>query len=372
MDYETPWLHHRLAIRTLQADYEYMHASFGAGNYGGVANINAARLSAGVVFHVRSISSPVPVTLACAASPETIYQGDPVLVSATAGNLNPKDHVVYGWSGTGVSGAGATAKVDTTTLAPGEYTITGNVKEGKLGEEGEKPWESATCGAGLTVKAFEPPTISCAANPSVIKPGDTSAITATAVSPQNRPLTYSYAATEGTISGSGPSTEYSSTGAATGTVGITCNVSDDKGHTASANTTVNIEAPVESPKPYSSALCSISFSNDPKRPTRVDNEAKACLDQVALDLKQQSDAKLVIIGESTQAERDETEKEQKYAEHHKRTKIEEFAAQRAVNTKEYLVTDQGIEQLTDHSGNQRYRRADGDELHRSSRRKLLQ
>ena len=31
---------------------------------------------------------------------------------------------------------------------------------------------------------------------------------------------------------------------------------------------------------------------------RVDNEAKACLDQVALDLKQQPDAKAVVVGEA--------------------------------------------------------------------------
>jgi ribosomal protein S11 len=91
------------------------------------------------------------------------------------------------------------------------------------------------------------------------------------------------------------------------------------------------------------ALCSITFTKDTKRPDRVDNEAKACLDQVALDLKQQADAKVVVIGESTQAEKDKTTKEAAMAEHHKKTKVEEFAAQRAVNTKEYLVTDQGID-----------------------------
>ena len=52
VDYETPWFNHRLAIRVFQADYEYMHADFGPGVFGGRANINAARLSGGVVFHV--------------------------------------------------------------------------------------------------------------------------------------------------------------------------------------------------------------------------------------------------------------------------------------------------------------------------------
>ena len=58
MDYETPWFNHRLAIRLFQADFEYMHADFGPVVYGGRANINAARLSAGVVIHAGSIAPP--------------------------------------------------------------------------------------------------------------------------------------------------------------------------------------------------------------------------------------------------------------------------------------------------------------------------
>jgi len=343
MDYETPWFNHHLALRVFQADYEYMHADFGAGYYGGRANINAARLSAGLVFHVGQIAPPPPVTLACTASPTTVFPGDAVTVTASAGNLDPKLNAVYSWTGTGVTGNGATATVATGSLAAGTYSVQGTVKEGKAGKEGLKPWETANCSASFTVKEYEPPTISCSANPSTIKPGETSTITSTAVSPQNRPLTYSYTASAGSVSGSGATAEFSSAGAPTGVVGITCNVADDKSHTASANTSVTIEAPVVAPKPHASALCSISFTTDTKRPTRVDNEAKACLDQVALDLKQQADAKVVVIGESTQAERDMTAKQEKLAKRRKHTVVEEYAAQRAVNAKDYLVTDQGID-----------------------------
>jgi ribosomal protein S11 len=251
--------------------------------------------------------------------------------------------VIYSWSGSGVTGNGTTATVATGTLAPGSYSVQGTVKEGKPGKEGLKPWQTASCSASFTVKEFEPPTISCSANPTTIRPGDTSAITSQGVSPQNRPLTYSYTASAGSVSGSGTSATFSSAGAPTGAVGITCNVSDDKGHSASANTTVTIEAPPPPPQPHAQALCSISFSTDKKRPTRVDNEAKACLDQVALDLKQQADAKAVVIGQSTADEKAATTKQQAYAVRHKKAKVTMYAEQRAVNTKEYLVTDQGID-----------------------------
>jgi hypothetical protein len=128
-------------------------------------------------------------------------------------------------------------------------------------------------------------------------------------------------------------------------VTITCNVADDKGHNASATTTATIEAPPPPPQPHTQALCSINFVNDKTRPVRVDNEAKACLDEVALDLQKQTDAKAVVVGESNAKEKAAQEKEAKYLAKHKhaKPKVENFAAQRAVNTKEYLVTDKGID-----------------------------
>ena len=249
MDYETPLFNHRLAIRVFQADYEYMHADFGPVVYGGRANINAARLSGGVVFHAGSIAPPAPPTIACAANPTTVFPGDPVTVTATASGLNPKENAVYSWSGDGVSGTGTTATVSTGSLAPGTYTVKCGVKEGKPGKEGLKPWQVADGSTTFTVKDFEPPTISCSANPTTINPGDSATITATAASPQNRPLTYSYTATAGTITGSGSTATYSSAGAPSGETNVTCNVADDKGHSATANTALTIAPPPPPPGP---------------------------------------------------------------------------------------------------------------------------
>lgn len=287
-----------------------------------------------------------PITLSASANPPAVFPGEPVTVTATPGSVSTKKNnsVIYNWSGTGASGNGTSTTIQTASLDPGNYTVKAEVKQGKKGKEGLKPGQTADASANFTVKPFEPPTISCAVNPSTIKPGDPATVTATAMSPQNRPLTYSYSATGGTISGSGTTATYSSAGAATGAVGITCNVADDKSHTASANTNLTIVAPPPPPPPpHTSTLCSISFATDKKRPTRVDNEAKACLDEVALDLQRQSDAKAVIVGESNAKENAITAKQQKVAAKHKKAKVSLFAAQRAVNAKDYLVTEKGID-----------------------------
>jgi len=314
LDYETPLLNHRLAIRIFQADYEYIHADFGtmAIPAGGRANINAARLSAGIVLHVGSIAPPPPVTIACSANPTTVFPGDPVTVTATAGMLDPKLNAVYSWSGDGVTGTGTTATVATAALAPGTYTVKCGVKEGKPGKEGLKPWEFADSSATYTVKQFEPPTVSCSASPTDLKPGDSSTITATGVSPQNRPLTYTYSAASGTVSGSGASASYSSTGAPTGPVAITCNVSDDKGQTATANTSVTIEAPPPPPGPSPEqvrlearlALHSVFFPTAQPRAAHPEGglveSQQGTLSTLATDFKQylsiKPDARLTLTG----------------------------------------------------------------------------
>jgi histone deacetylase complex regulatory component SIN3 len=116
-------------------------------------------------------------------------------------------------------------------------------------------------------------------------------------------------------------------------------VADDKGHTASGDTTVTIVAPPPPPPPipHVEALCTMSFDKDAKRPTRVDNVAKACLDEVALDLQKRADAKAVIVGEATAKEKTPPK------HHHRNAKVVDFAGQRAVNAKDYLVTEKGID-----------------------------
>ena len=312
MDYETPWLNHRLAIRVFQADYNYIHANFGPGVYGGRANIDAARLSAGLVFHVGSIAPPPPPTIACSANPATVFPGDPVTVTSTANGLNPKENAVYTWSGDGVTGNGTTATVATGSLAPGSYTVKCGVKEGKPGKEGLKPWQVADASTTFTVKDFEPPTISCAADPTSIKPGDTANLTATAVSPQNRPLTYTFTATAGTVTPSGATATYNSAGAPSGSVDVTCNVADDKGHSATATANLTILPPPPPPGPSPEqirlearlALHSVFFPTAQPRATHpegglVDSQ-KGTLSTLATDFKSylaiKPDAHLTLTG----------------------------------------------------------------------------
>jgi len=90
--------------------------------------------------------------------------------------------------------------------------------------------------------------------------------------------------------------------------------------TATASTQVTVEnpPPPPPPPPQSSKLSECEFPNKVK-PWRVDNTCKAVLDDVALRLQRDPEAKLVIVGNAEPTE-----------------KRKNLAAERAVNSKAYL------------------------------------
>jgi opacity protein-like surface antigen/outer membrane protein OmpA-like peptidoglycan-associated protein len=315
-----------VAIRIIQA--EYLMTRFADVGTGAGRTQNDIRLSSGVVFRLGGNNHSPLVTYTCVASPASVYPGDPITVTGTALNLDPKKAATYTWTADGgkISGTTGTASIDTSSAAPGSYTVTGHVSEGV------KPGRFADCSAPYAVMAVQPPTVSCSANPSTVHPGESVTITAQGTSPQNRPLTYSYSATEGSITGTASSATLSTASTSPGTITATCNVVDDKGQTASSTATVTVQALPPPPSPTTQKLCSVNFERDTKRPTRVDNEAKACLDDIALNLQHSSDAKVALVGNSDTRE--------KASE--KRATLDD-ATQRAVNTKDYLVTDKGID-----------------------------
>jgi hypothetical protein len=323
-DYILPAFGNHIALRPIQADYSYSHVDYGvstARENGGIGKINAYRLSAGLVLRLGAVSGPPPVQLGCTVQPVDVLPGDPVQVTAVPANLNARRAAAYHWTTTGgqISGSAETATIATAGLASGDYTVSGHLSQGI------RPGMTADCTAGFRIHGFEPPTISCSAAPGSVMPGQTATITTIARSPQNRTLTYSYSASSGQINGNGATVTLATAGDTPGRVTVTCNAVDDAGHTATATTTVSISAPPVPVAPSVRALCSLSFERDRKRPVRVDNEAKGCLDDVTLTLNRESGARLVIVG------------------NHGADETPEAAAERTLNVQQYLVDAKGID-----------------------------
>jgi outer membrane protein OmpA-like peptidoglycan-associated protein len=81
------------------------------------------------------------------------------------------------------------------------------------------------------------------------------------------------------------------------------------------------------PAPVTAVLGAVPFTHDPARPARVDNEAKAFLDDITLTMQRNFDARLALVGHAAAGE----------------PHPDRLAAQRAVNIKAYLVHDKGID-----------------------------
>jgi len=320
-----------LSIRIAQVDYIYS-------NYHQIFPVtspqwNSIRLAAGLVVGFGNYYT-APPTAACTAQPTEVTEGEPVTVTATGTNFNPKHTVGYAWTTNGGKLDAAdkqSARIDTTGVAAGSYTANATISDPKMHKGG-----SATCTANYTVKAkpMNPPQVSCSVNPSTVKSGDPSTITATATSPDNAQITgYAYTATAGKISGTGTTATLDTTGAPSGPISVTVTATDARNLTGSGTCSVGVEVPP--PPPTCSKINSIQFP-DLKRPWRVDNTAKAILDDVASRLKADPNAKIVIIGYA------DGEKAPMVGTGKNRHPMN-LAAQRAVNAKAYLVQQQGID-----------------------------
>ncbi len=309
----------RFNFRLIEASMVYGHHNYGVGRR---LDTTGIRLRTGIVLRFGDFGPPPPPpTAACSATPGEVMAGEPVLVTVTPANFNPKRTLTYAWSGTGVTvtGTTATANVDTKDLAPGTYTVKSNINDGKKG--------MAECTASFVVRAPRPPTISCSANPSTVRPGDSSTITSQGNSADGRTLSYSYTASAGSIAGDGTTATLSTAGAEPGAITVNCNVRDDRNLSGSNSTSVNVEAPPPPPAPpaapEASRLNQIAFAHNS---ARVDNAAKAILDDVALRMQRDADAKIVIVGSNDANEKART-----------------LPGQRALNAKAYLVKEKGID-----------------------------
>ncbi|HEY4010316.1 MAG TPA: hypothetical protein VGM11_09220 [Acidobacteriaceae bacterium] len=326
LDYTVPFFKRHVAVRIIQADWQYSQVVYGPlvlpeAVKGGFGEIDALKLSGGVVVKLGEVTAAKALDVGCTVNPAVGYPGDVITVTAASVNFNPKRPAAYTWKTNGgkLKPDQAQATIDTTGLAPGEYEVSAHVVQGM------KATQQASCRTPFTIKPFEPPTLTCSATPSTATAGTTIDISTSGTSPQNRPLTYSYTASAGQLTADGPTAKLATAGLPATTITVTCNVVDDLGQSAQANTQVTLTVPPTPVVAETQDLCHIGFERDHRRPERVDNEAKGCLDDIALTMQQQAAAKLVMVGNSAANEHPEA------------------AARRALNARKYLVNEKGID-----------------------------
>ena len=352
-----------------------------------------------------------PPTLTCAVANPSILQGDTTTIRANA--VDPDgDDLTYSWSTTGGKVSGNdTATFDATGVAPGKYTVTVTVSDGKhpvtcstditvlkrnqpptarvepstfsatqgdsvnlrcigadpnndkltyswtvdgqrlastdpqisFGTEGRKPGSytvtctvsdgEATGSANATGTVRErvipnkPPTIECLTTTMDVAAGGTIELRARASDPDGDKLNYSWSSTGGSVSGTGDTATFNAAGVTAGSYTVTVTVDDGRGGKASCSMTV-----------YASERISVTKDKCGYFATggaRVDNCAKAILDDLATRMKNDPKLKANVIGYT-----DETERQKGLGE--KRAKaVASYLEKQGVESSRLTITDGG-------------------------------
>ena len=329
-------INQRVSIRG--AELDYLLTRFGNFFTQSNANQNSFRYLGGLNINF-GLPNPAVPTASCGGNNlEALPDDPPIGVSVQTTDFNPKHPLTYQWESTGgkVVGDGSSAKVDVTGAEPGTYQVTSRVTDPK-----QKKNNTASCNVAFTVKQPRPPVVSCSASPGSIVAGAATPVTINVQgsTPDGRPIqSRKFSASAGSVqegqtSAGANAGEWASiatldtNGVQPGKIDVNIGVTDSRGLSSSCLTSVAVEAPPAPPAPVvsQSQVGQCDFSNG-KKPARVDNSCKAALDDAAMKLKQEPDAKLVIVG---------------FANSDEAANSPQLSGLRAFNAKTYLTGGEG-------------------------------
>lgn len=284
---------------------------------------------------------PAPTCVA-EASPGNVNRGERLALTVrptTPGYPDGQVNYEYRWDvkdaqsrPVTVSGSGASVEVPTSQLACGTYTVTTTVTASV--EAVDCPSDcvttgQTTCTASFTITEPPCPTVSCSvtATPASVLTGER--VTLRVSGSGDGDLSYSWSTSGGSLSSSsGSEVTLDTTGVAPGTVSVTVNASTNRTRCnepcpgASCSTTVSIGTR-DIPKEMPLSPCGPIFF--PMNSARINNEHKACLDEIALRLQRDPRSSVVIDGHRDSSER------------------VGISLTRANNARDYLVNEKGVD-----------------------------
>jgi outer membrane protein OmpA-like peptidoglycan-associated protein len=192
-----------------------------------------------------------------------------------------------------VDGNGPQVRWLSAGVAPGNYTITAAVNDGRGG--------MTTCSVQARVdpRPNRPPTVTLSSDQNTVLVGARVHFTANGADPDNDPLTYTWRTNGGNLNASGTAGDLDTTGVAPGAYTVTVRVDDGRGGATDASKAINVQAPPPPPQAITLNGCDFKALNS----ARVDNVCKRQLDDAAVRLQNAPGSSLVIIGYADPRER---------------------------------------------------------------------
>ena len=184
-------------------------------------------------------SSAMTGTFSCSVTPGESFLGETITAEMV---VAPESKARITWSTDvkEVSGVGSAAQFTADRVGLGEHVITFTAILGK---------RSTTCSSHFRVRQPNPPTVGCSASPTIAMPGEPVTVSCSAVSPDNRVLTFKHAVPGDAhvLEEAGPNATVASN--LPGTFEVTTSATDDRGLSSNATVSIAVEAPPPSPPP---------------------------------------------------------------------------------------------------------------------------
>ena len=239
-----------------------------------------ASCSADITVLKRNIAPTVSVE----PSSFAVTQGESANLRCIASDAN-NDPLTYTWSvdGQSLAAAGPQITFGSEGRKPGTYNVQCSVSDGEA---------SASASSTGTVRERiipnRPPAIECQTTTMDVASGGSIELRAKASDPDGDKLNYSWSSTGGVVSGSGETATFNATGVKAGSYTATVTVDDGRGLKASCSMTINVSERLSVTKDKCGYFAPAK--------DRVDNCAKAILDDLAVRMKNDPKLHANVIG----------------------------------------------------------------------------
>ncbi len=255
----------------------------------------------------------------------TITQGESVNLRCNATDPN-NDSLTYAWTVNGqpLAATGPQISFGSEGRNPGDYTVTCTASDGEASNSG-----SSKVTIRPRVIPNQPPTIECLTTTKDVDSGNSIELSAKASDPDGDKLNYTWSSTGGAVSGSGDAATFNSSGVKAGSYTVNVTVDDGRGGKASCSMTVNVSERLSVTKEKCGYFARNGF--------RVDNCAKAILDDLAVRMKNDPKLAANIIGYTDASEKSNRKLGEKRAQ-----AVADYLEQQGVESSRLKVTNGGI------------------------------